>query len=343
MKPMLAPNRVQQHRFLLLSLAWLSYIIVTLTAYPIAGDSVMLPSILLCGVATWLYSYRIGLLTSFLSHPYNMLMMMYHLNSLDGWRPALEIGGVLAQLIAIGCTAILTSNQRKVKQLNMELERKIKEYAADLQEVSDLLSIHAQNDQTILAENLFSSISARMTRLYRESETLLNLLSQEGLPQKKEAKTLVDTAQKSIDFIKQLKRNLPHDYFEGKGLDQMLFALAQFYRDTTSTHLTVELSPRHREIPAATTATLFRIATEAVTNAIRHGKARHIFIDFETQNNGWLLTVINDGSPLPERLKEGTGIQLMKQRATSIDATIDYTSGPGGHTHFKCTASNTQD
>ncbi len=328
---------MKRHRRLpLLSLAWLVYIIFTLTAYSMAGDSVMLLSIPLCGIATWLYNYRIGLLTALLSHPYHMLMLMYLLNSLDGWKAAIEIGGILAQLIAIGCIAVLSKNLCTARMLNQKLEQKINECADDLREVSDLLSNHAESEQTRLAEKLVSNVTVRITRLRRESETLQSLLAQEQLPQEKATQPLIDTAQKSIEFIQHLTRHLTNEKFTPQGLDQMIFELAQFYRDTTSTHLSVDLSHRHREIPPATRAILFRITNEAVTNAMRHGKAKHIFIELEVSDDSWQLTVINDGLPLPESVNEGMGIQLMKQRAQSVGAIVGYSSGPGGHTHLRC-------
>ena len=72
---------------------------------------------------------------------------------------------------------------------------------------------------------------------------------------------------------------------------------------------------------------LFRIAQEAVTNAIKHGRARSIEIMLSPAESRVRLSVSSDGVPLPplEQRGSGLGLRIMKYRAAVIggDLTID--------------------
>src|SRR5208337_1909202 len=79
---------------------------------------------------------------------------------------------------------------------------------------------------------------------------------------------------------------------------------------------------------------LYRIAQEAITNAVRHGKARNINIRLDSTADEIILTIIDDGIGLPENARngEGLGLRIMAYRASMIGATfnIERASSLGG-------------
>ena len=70
---------------------------------------------------------------------------------------------------------------------------------------------------------------------------------------------------------------------------------------------------------------LYRIAQEAITNAVRHGKARSINIRLDSTADEIILTIIDDGIGLPENARngEGLGLRIMAYRASMIGATFN--------------------
>jgi signal transduction histidine kinase len=73
----------------------------------------------------------------------------------------------------------------------------------------------------------------------------------------------------------------------------------------------------------------FRIASEALTNAVRHGDARRIEVVMTPDPPS--VVVRDDGVGLPERLRPGShGLPTMRNRAATIGATIRWSAGPGG-------------
>jgi signal transduction histidine kinase len=74
-----------------------------------------------------------------------------------------------------------------------------------------------------------------------------------------------------------------------------------------------------------TATSLYRITQEAISNAVRHGKARHIRITLNTGGGRIQLTVSDDGVGLagsPDT-PGGLGLRIMKQRAEELGGTFE--------------------
>jgi signal transduction histidine kinase len=77
---------------------------------------------------------------------------------------------------------------------------------------------------------------------------------------------------------------------------------------------------------------VWRVAREAVMNAERHARASHVSILWLCNGDGALLEVADDGVGLPAGKAAGTsgyGLVGMRERADSIGAQLEITSGPG--------------
>ena len=88
---------------------------------------------------------------------------------------------------------------------------------------------------------------------------------------------------------------------------------------------------------------LYRITQEAITNAIKHGRAKDVQIDFSYKKNQSVLTVTSDGIDFPKELESrrtGMGLQLMDHRVDIIGGALDIRRGPEGGTIVTCTFSN---
>jgi PAS domain S-box-containing protein len=83
---------------------------------------------------------------------------------------------------------------------------------------------------------------------------------------------------------------------------------------------------------------LYRIAQEAVSNAIKHGKAKKIRIVLQNTRDQIRLLVRDDGAGIPKQLlnKSGMGLRIMQYRAGTMGATLTVERDPAGGTSVVC-------
>ncbi|WP_336207267.1 GAF domain-containing sensor histidine kinase [Nonomuraea sp. LPB2021202275-12-8] len=83
--------------------------------------------------------------------------------------------------------------------------------------------------------------------------------------------------------------------------------------------------------PAVETAA-YRIAAEAVTNAVRHAGAGHVQVAFTTESAALTVTVTDDGTGIAADAVPGTGLASVAERAEEIGGTASVDTAPGGTT-----------
>ncbi|HKY63187.1 MAG TPA: PAS domain S-box protein [bacterium] len=84
---------------------------------------------------------------------------------------------------------------------------------------------------------------------------------------------------------------------------------------------------------------LYRIIEEAVTNALRHGRARHVEIHLAANAEGkGALEIRDDGRGFPAAAEspEGLGLKVMEYRAKLIGGELHIQAGPKGGTSVRC-------
>jgi len=95
---------------------------------------------------------------------------------------------------------------------------------------------------------------------------------------------------------------------------------------------------RFRPEPAAETArfvgeveiAIFRIAQEAIHNALRHAKADHIEVVLACPDETVVLQVIDDGAGFdPSSVVRGMGLNTMHHRTDALEGEFTLSSAPG--------------
>jgi PAS domain S-box-containing protein len=83
---------------------------------------------------------------------------------------------------------------------------------------------------------------------------------------------------------------------------------------------------------------LYRIAAEAMTNAVKHAHAQRIEVRLGRPDGRLVLEVRDDGVGIPaDPRATGSGLWIMRHRAKVIGATLDVRPRPDGGTIVRCT------
>ena len=85
------------------------------------------------------------------------------------------------------------------------------------------------------------------------------------------------------------------------------------------------------DLPPLVATHAYRIAAEALTNAVRHSGANRIDVELSADRSHASLVVRDDGTGLPGADRPGShGLPSMRNRAATIGADLDLSSGPDG-------------
>ncbi|MGZ4445855.1 MAG: sensor histidine kinase [Nocardioides sp.] len=117
-----------------------------------------------------------------------------------------------------------------------------------------------------------------------------------------------------------------------ESLGTALGAVARNLSDLSGVPIHVILDERTTRLLPGVEAELFRIAQEAMTNAVRHADASRIDVHCQVHAPAATLTVADDGQGLGPGRSDSHGLEIMRERALLIGARLDVTDRPGGGT-----------
>jgi PAS domain S-box-containing protein len=131
--------------------------------------------------------------------------------------------------------------------------------------------------------------------------------------------------------VREVSRQLYPQTLEALGLPA---ALRQLAKDCGCQGPRIEIHcdlPEDRRLGPDVEIALYRIAQEALANAIRHGRARRVTVRLGGHQGQCRLSIIDDGGGfrVDLALRGGLGLDSMRERAESIGAKFELTSRPG--------------
>ena len=126
--------------------------------------------------------------------------------------------------------------------------------------------------------------------------------------------------------------------FEGKELSRVLTSHAATFSTITSVPAELVQAGTEPSLSPATRSTLYSIAHNALTNALRHARASKVTITLDFQDRGLRMSVCDNGIGLPDNYAErGHGFKNMHADAERIGGRLEVQSGgSGGGTTVTC-------
>jgi len=137
-------------------------------------------------------------------------------------------------------------------------------------------------------------------------------------------------AQSAVDDVRRIVRGLRPPTLDSLGLSAALESLAAEF-GLGGPSVLVALPDVMPELPAAVEVACFRIAQEALTNAVRHGSATRLELRL-TVDERLRLSVADDGRGISVSPTPGVGIASMRARAEELGGSLRVHRGAGGGT-----------
>lgn len=204
-----------------------------------------------------------------------------------------------------------------------------------------ILDISAREERRI-GQDLHDGLGQHLTGIAFMSKVLAEKLADKSLPEAADAAKIVRLVNEAIHKTRELSRGLLPVVADARGLMSALEHYASEVEDLFGLSCTFECDRPVLIHDHAAGNHLYRIAQEAVNNAIKHGHARHIRIhlrsDTGPDGDRLVLTIDDDGCGLPAdtRNSPGMGLHIMNYRAKMIGAALRVQRSARGGTVVTC-------
>lgn len=195
----------------------------------------------------------------------------------------------------------------------------------------------SEDERRRFGRELHDGLGQQLTALELMCHTLARDLKLKASPLAKSADEIAKCTRRAITDTRKLAHGLAPVALEAEGL---MVALNDLTYLTSATGVQCEFQcDRLVSVhdPAAATH-FFRIAQEAVNNALKHARARHITIRLEDRKDCVELSIEDDGGGLPEgpSKKPGMGLDVMHYRARLIGGLLHVHSTAGKGVRITC-------
>lgn len=196
----------------------------------------------------------------------------------------------------------------------------------------DLLEI-SEREQRRIGQDIHDDLCQRLAALKMKLQHLAEDLQSASPQQAIDARTISNHLGEATQVARALARGLSPVDIGHDGLPAALLGLVrsaeEIFQIRCQLHVTGTCAPLAHQ--AATQ--LYRIAQEAIANAVKHAAATRVDVFLDCAAVPATLVIVNDGTPFPRPPKQtGLGLHLMRQRAESIGATLEFSDQPPGGT-----------
>jgi signal transduction histidine kinase/FixJ family two-component response regulator len=189
-----------------------------------------------------------------------------------------------------------------------------------------------------IGSDLHDGLGQYLTGISCLSAALRDKLQVQGRSEAEEAATISSLVQEAIAQTRALARGLCPVQLETSGLETALedltFQVQRLHGIDCSFYPSGPISMCETSVALH----LYRIAQEAINNAVKHASAKQIKVTLDFSKSNKLLVIEDDGCGFNPDIQHGpsTGLRLMPYRAAMFGGTLSVSSQPDSGTRVEC-------
>jgi two-component system sensor histidine kinase UhpB len=236
-------------------------------------------------------------------------------------------------------SSITDITQRKqaedaLRRSHEELELRVRQRTADLSAANtqlqaalaerrrlehELLEI-TDKERRRIGLNLHDDLGQKLTGIALMAKGLQVQLARRGSEGAAEAARIHALIQETMTQTRELSHDLVTLDLQEKDLASAMEGMVSHVKRTFNISCRFQCETKAPALEANCVSQLYKITQEAVTNAIKHAKARNVEIRLANGGSHLLLSIRNDGAPFPSVVKAnaGLGLRIMSYRAHLI-------------------------
>ena len=241
-------------------------------------------------------------------------------------------------MIVVWLLMKLRSSQNELEERVRERISSLRDEMAERQRLEEEILEISENERRAIGRDLHDSLGQHLTGAALAGQVLEEKLAAKALAETGDAKHLVGLIEESIELTRQLARGLHPVEMQEDGLMNGLRDLAAITTARFKVPCSFACDPPVLIEDSVMSTHLYRIAQEAVTNAVKHSNAKHITMALTRTDNGIRLTIEDDGVGVPDPLPQtdGMGLRILAHRASIIGGTFRVSRRKSGGTTVSC-------
>ena len=192
----------------------------------------------------------------------------------------------------------------------------------------------SEREQRRIGQDLHDGLCQHLAGIEMLSQVLAQKLAPKSKDASARATDIAKAVREAIGQTRLLARGLSPVTLESEGLMSALVELAVNTGKMFGVHCHFDCPEMVKFDDHAAATHLFRIAQEAVSNAIKHGKAKNISLHLRDDGIHLRLRVVDAGLGFPENFStaSGMGLRIMQSRINMVGGTLTIERQPAGGT-----------
>lgn len=193
-------------------------------------------------------------------------------------------------------------------------------------------------EQEKIGREVHDNLGQRLTGINLLASNLRRNIAIDDRQSNKTLEQIIEQIGLAIGETRNISHGLSPILFPPQKLQEALIKLMHM-TDKANIQSQLEFSKVLRVSDNTIAIQIYRIAQEAINNAIKHSKANKITLQLKTHLNQMMLVINDDGIGI--ELKDnntdwGLGLKIMQYRASSINASLFIESSPESGTTIRC-------
>jgi two-component system NarL family sensor kinase len=207
----------------------------------------------------------------------------------------------------------------------------VAQLTADLQTSRERLVITREEERRRIRNDLHDGLAPTLSSFQLQLGAIRTLMSHN--PDQVEAmiKDLAEDLRQATTEIRRLVYNLRPPMLDELGL---IAAIKHIKLSGSTIHLEVLAPEAMPPLSAAVEVAVYRIASEAIHNVVKHAQATICVIEVQVELGYLTLTVTDDGKNPPAGYVAGVGVQSMQERAAELGGTFSIQPTESGGTRI---------
>jgi two-component system sensor histidine kinase UhpB len=147
---------------------------------------------------------------------------------------------------------------------------------------------------------------------------------------------IAETVLRSVSDVQRIGRELRPEALDDLGLINALIVMCSRLANQGGVRVQRHLDAQLPPLPEEVELVIYRVAQEALTNALRHSGGSELTVSLRPTDHRVTLIVADNGRGLPSVRRDG-GLRGMRERAMLIGADLEISSRIGGGTKIQLT------